>query len=85
MTNEINTLINCYRNHGIIIDANLLLLLFIGSVNKAFITKFKRTKAYIPEDYELLTRFLGLFSSIVTLPNILTEVGNLANSGGLDG
>jgi len=69
-----------YQNKGIFIDSNLLLLFFIGTINKDYIAKFKRTSAYIPEDYDTLTLFVNQFNNIITSPNILTEVNNLANS-----
>lgn len=72
--------INKYRNKGIIIDSNLLLLLIIGTINKNHISNFKRTSAYIPEDYDTLNLFVSQFKNIITSPNILTEASNLANS-----
>jgi len=39
---------------------------------------FKRTKMFTRDDYTILCRFLQHFRSIITVPNILTEVSNLA-------
>ncbi|MGB3691666.1 MAG: PIN domain-containing protein [Spirulinaceae cyanobacterium] len=64
---------------GILVDTNILLLWFVGAVNRSRISKFKRTKQFLPEDYDLLVRILSYFSKIVTTPNILTEVNSLAN------
>jgi rRNA-processing protein FCF1 len=69
-----------YRKKGVLIDANLLLLLGIGTLNQDYIPKFKRTNRYVVEDFLTLTSFLSLFTKVVTTPNILTEVSNLANS-----
>lgn len=70
-----------YRTTGVLVDTNILLLLFIGSVDRRLIERFKRTMArgFEASDYELLTSFLKLFEDrVVTTPHILTEVSNLA-------
>jgi len=68
--------------HGgrILLDANLLLLLTIGSYNPALIASFKRTQAFTNADYDLLAVILASFKTLVTTPHILTEVSNLANA-----
>lgn len=68
-----------YRQRGILIDTNILLLHFVGTVNRERISRFNRTEKFIPEDYDLLQRILTYFQTIVTTPNILTEVNSLAN------
>lgn len=68
-----------YRSRGILIDTNLLLLLFIGGVSKSYISSFKRTAVYTQEDYDSLLRLIDHFNRVVVTPNILTEVSNLAN------
>ncbi|MBF0230300.1 MAG: hypothetical protein HQK64_02630 [Desulfamplus sp.] len=68
-----------YDSMPVFIDANLLLLFYIGLINKKYIPEFKRTKTYQPEDFELLYNFLNNVPKIVTTPNILTEVCNLAS------
>ena len=70
-----------YRTAGVLVDTNILLLLFIGSVERRLIERFKRTnsRGFAESDYELLTNFLKLFDNrVVTTPHILTEVSNLA-------
>jgi hypothetical protein len=70
-------LINRYRNKGILIDTNLLLLYLVGSYDLSWIEKFKPTKSHFEKrDYYLLVQFLQPFKIIVTTPNILTEVSN---------
>lgn len=69
-----------YAPKGILVDSNLLLLFLIGAVNRDLIQKFKRTKHYLPEDYDTLVKYLSQFSKRVTTPNVLTEVSNLGNS-----
>jgi hypothetical protein len=80
MKQHINTLIAKYRTKGVLLDANLLLVWCIGAVEPQFIPQCKRTRAYIPDDFRLLSALLRSFTTHVTTPNILTEVSNLANS-----
>ena len=72
-------MIEKYSKKGLLIDTNLLLLYVIGYYDKKRIERFKRTKIFSPDDYELLIDFLRYFDKIVTTPNILTEVSNLLN------
>ncbi len=68
----------------LLIDTNLLLLLFIGLYDKRLITTFKRTSnRFIDEDFENLSKFVDNFRKIVTTPHILTELSNF--SGELSG
>lgn len=80
MMAHIEKLATKYRSKGLLIDTNLLILYCIGTLNENLIANFKRTKPYTKEDYETLAHFMGYFSKIVTTPNVLTEVSNLANS-----
>lgn len=79
MKDDINSLLSRYRSKGIVIDTNILLLYFVGIVNRERISRFKRTEQFLPEDYDLLRQILSYFQKIVTTPNILTEVNSLAN------
>jgi hypothetical protein len=67
-----------YRSRGVLIDSNLLLLYVIGQYDRDLIARFKRTAQYEIDDYELVERVFTLFRTVVTLPNVLTEVSNLA-------
>jgi hypothetical protein len=69
-----------FREKGILIDTNLLMLLLVGSYNEDEIISFKRTKNYIIEDYKYLTSFLAKFKKHIYTPNILTEMTNLTDS-----
>lgn len=64
----------------VLIDSNLLLLLFVGEFRRDLIPRFKRLGAYLPDDYDTLLRVLQNFSKIATTPNILTEVSNLSSA-----
>ncbi len=74
-----NNLFKKYRQKWIVIDTNILLLWFVGNVNRARISKFNRTEKFTPEDYDLLNNILYSFQRIVTTPNIMTEVNSLIN------
>jgi len=78
MSNALHVLLRRYKNRGIFVDTNLLLLWFVGGLDKELIPRFKRTKQYAPEDYDTLDDFVAYFKTRVTLPNVLTEVSNLA-------
>jgi hypothetical protein len=75
---QLDELVLRHRSAGLLIDANLLLLYFVGSTNKQRIPEFKRTQSYAIEDFELLAAFVERFAKVVTTPNVLTEVSNLA-------
>ena len=61
----------------LILDANMLVLLVVGSIEERQVPLFKRTRAYTIEDYRLLLRFMGQFSTVIVTPHVLTEATNL--------
>ena len=67
-----------YRSRGVLVDTNILLLYFVGRFAPRMISRFKRTKAFAIEDYDLLSRLLSGFKRVVTTPNILSEVSSLS-------
>jgi len=71
-------LIEKHRRNGLLIDANLLLLLVVGKTSEARIAKFKRTQQYTVEHFRLLRDLVDRFQPVVTTPHVLTEVSNLA-------
>ncbi len=72
-------LIHRYRNKGVLIDTNLLLVYCVGSFDPARILKFKRTLTFSIEDFYALEKAFEFFNIVVTTPHILTEVNNLSN------
>lgn len=62
---------------AIILDANLLILLVVGTVDERQISSFKRTRAYNVEDFRILRSYLNHFRTPVVTPHILTETTNL--------
>ena len=76
----IDILAKKFRQKGILIDTNLLILLLVGSYNEDMISSFKRTTNYTVEDYRYLKVFLTGFEKHFYTPNILTEITNLTDS-----
>ncbi len=64
----------------ILLDANLLLLLTVGLMDRGEIVRFKRTSKFSLTDFEALTEIVSNARLVITTPHILTEVSNLANS-----
>jgi len=79
MIEAIQEIIRRYSSRGVLIDTNILLLYFVGASNRSRIGKFKRTKQFTAEDYDLLISFMAQFQTVATMPNILTEVSSLIN------
>jgi hypothetical protein len=75
---RINELVARYKNKGLLIDTNLLLLYFTGTYDPNRIPKFKRTMAFTVVEFRLLNGFLDVFDKLVTTPNVLTEVSSLS-------
>ncbi len=69
-----------YRGKRVLVDANLLLLYFVGSFQRSRITIFKRTARFTLADFDALSTLLAQFQVVVTTPHVLTEVSSLANS-----
>lgn len=79
MIEETKALLSRYRSLGLLIDTNIMLLYVVGLVNRERIPRFKRTQQFIPEDFDLLSQIVAFFQTIVTTPNILTEVNSFVN------
>lgn len=67
------------RRTGLLVDANLLVLLVVGQVNPRRIQGFKRTPIFSVDDFNLLQRELSRFSKICTVAHVLAEVSNLTD------
>ncbi|MEC4803856.1 MAG: hypothetical protein SAJ12_01110 [Jaaginema sp. PMC 1079.18] len=67
------------RSNTLLLDTNLLLLLFIGGKDSSLIQKARTLSAFVEDDYDLLGDIVNSnsFQSIVTTPHIMTEVSNL--------
>ena len=67
-----------YKSRGILIDAKLLLLYFVGRYDSRRILTFERTQAFTVDGFKLLLGVFDYFDRVITTPNILTEVSNLS-------
>lgn len=77
MNEYLINLILKYRNKGILIDTNLLLLYLIGSYDIEQIRDFKRTAHFNTDDFSNTLEFVESFEIKITTPHVLTEVSNL--------
>ena len=66
-----------YKNDGILLDTNVLLLLLFAKFQPSMIGG-KRLEKYAFEDAQLLANYVDCFSRILTTPHILAETSNLA-------
>ena len=62
---------------GFFIDANLLLLLIVGSVGRDLIAKHRRLRRFTVEDFDRLINLLNRVEQVLVTPNTLTETSNL--------
>lgn len=65
-----------HASAGVILDANLLVLLVIGKTRRALIGSHKRVSQFTVEDFDALDDLVRRFHVVVTTPNVLTEVSN---------
>ncbi len=75
---EIDGRIPRYREKGLLVDANLLLLYLIGELEMTLVPRFKRTRGFTVDEFLLVKAIVESFSRVVTTPGVLTEVSNLA-------
>ncbi len=64
-------------NGVVVLDANLLVLLVVGSASRDYIGRHKRLDQYSTEDFDLLVGIIGQFDEVVLLPHIVAEVSSL--------
>lgn len=62
---------------GIFIDANLLVLLVVGATDQALISKHRRLRRFMVEDYGRLLELIEQAGQVFVTPNTLTEASNL--------
>lgn len=76
----LHSLVQKYRRKGILVDANLLVVLLVGKLGPEHLKNCRATKSnsFTPDDYSLLVQGVAKFDKLVTTPHILTEVSNLA-------
>ena len=67
---------------GYFVDANLLVLLVVGSTGRNLIGKHRRLREYSEEDYDILLNALSQVEQVFVTPNTLTETSNLLGQHG---
>jgi len=67
---------------GYFVDANLLILLVVGSVDPRIIAKHRRLDEFTADDYDFLLVVLNEVRHIFVTPNTLTEASNLLRQHG---
>ena len=65
------------RSKEAFIDANLLVLLVAGQVDRTLIERHRRTCRFTPEDYDRLLGIIQTLNRVFVTPNTLTEASNL--------
>lgn len=74
---QLESLVQRHRNTGILLDTNVLLLLWVHAFDPKLIGG-KRLEKYTPDAATLLSAYVGRFQRILTTSTILTETSNLA-------
>ena len=62
---------------GYYVDANLLVLLVVGSVDRELIARHRRLRQFTDADYDVLRRMVREAGRVFVTPNTLTEASNL--------
>lgn len=65
------------RTRPVLVDSSPLLLLLVGSYERGLVERFKRTKKYSINDFDLLVQFLA-GRRVIATPGVLAEVSNMA-------
>lgn len=65
------------RKGLLLIDTNLLVMLAVGAVDLGQMLRFKRTKKYSVDDFNLLNDYAEEFTGVLVTPSVLTEVSNM--------
>lgn len=59
------------------LDTNLLIVLVVGLTDRSLVGNHKRTRAFGPEDFDLLLRIVLGAEQIIVTPHVLAETSNL--------
>ena len=62
---------------SLLLDANILVLLIVGGVDRASILLHKRTRNFVQADYDLLVATIAGYDGLVVTTSVLTEASNL--------
>lgn len=81
MTTHIESQLQKFASHGLLLDTNLYVLLLVGRTNMEKVGTDKRTQKYVVDDYIILENTIQKFKERYTTPNIVTESSNLLGTG----
>jgi hypothetical protein len=84
MIGDLPALVGQYRTKGILLDSNLLVLLFVGLLDPDRVQSFSRTKnhGFTENEFSLLEKVvLSTSAKVITTPHILTEATGFIRSG----
>jgi hypothetical protein len=77
MSDYLSTLVGKYRQKGIFVDSEILLLFIVGSKSPGLIKNIGRTAKFNENDFILVSEFIENFDLKITSPHVLTEVSDL--------
>ncbi len=77
MTDYLSSLVVKYKNQGVFVDSEILLLYIVGSKDPRLVRKFGRTANFDENDFNPVSEFIESFNLKITSPHILTEVSDL--------
>lgn len=80
MNDYLLELIQKYKQKGVLIDTNILLLYIVGLFDISLIRDFKRTANFSEDDFDIVSNFLRLFNKKIVTPHILTEVSDFIDN-----
>ena len=64
-------------SNSVLVDTSLLVLLVVGATDRNLIAKHKRTRSFIPRDYDELSCRLSTFRELWVTTHCLAETSNL--------
>lgn len=64
------------KSRFVVLDTNVFIIYLLGLIDPKLISNNKRTSLYIPDDFYTIQEIIGN-RSILTCPNVLTEIDNL--------
>lgn len=65
------------RPRRVVLDANMLVLLAYGTIDRNALGRKRRVRAYMPEDIDIVHSVIARFSQMVVTPNVVTECSDL--------
>lgn len=78
--NALDAFVAACAADGLVLDANIDLLFYVGQYDKSLLPRWKRTAQFVAEDFDLLTRLISYFQVRFTTPHVLTEVCNFVGT-----